>query len=62
MHLKTIQINWREPAKALTKLYPRVLDPEDEDSVEDQGSFFNIFEHADPDADVRRCSMSNSTN
>jgi len=48
----TIQINWKEPAKALTKLYPRVLDPEDEDSVEDQGSFFNIFEHADPDADI----------
>jgi template-activating factor I len=42
------KINWKEPEKALTKVYPRELG-EDEDEIADPGSFFNFFEHsADP--------------
>lgn len=43
-----MKIDWKEPAKALTKLYPRETS-EDEDEIADPGSFFNFFEHqADP--------------
>jgi len=47
-------INWKDPAKALTKLYPRVYDPEDKESIEDHGSFFNIFEHKDNEGDIEQ--------
>jgi len=48
----TCKINWKDSSKALTKLYPRVVDPEDADDVMEYGSFFNLFEHADPEADI----------
>jgi template-activating factor I len=45
---QTMKIDWKEPAKALTKLYPRETS-EDEDEIADPGSFFNFFEHqSDP--------------
>lgn len=47
-----MKINWKDPAKALTKLYPREAG-EDEDEPAEPGSFFNFFEiEADP-YDVR---------
>lgn len=48
----TIKIGWKEPDKTLTQLYPRVTDPDDEESVEDHGSFFNVFEHPDADGEI----------
>jgi len=39
-----IKINWKDPTKALTKLYPRVLDEDDDDIPAESGSFFNFFE------------------
>ncbi len=48
IHLQTVKIDWKEPEKALTKMYPRETG-EDEDEIADPGSFFNFFEHeADP--------------
>lgn len=49
------KINWSDPEKALTKLYPRVDEPHDEedemsgqdDIPAEPGSFFNFFESAD---------------
>eukprot|EP00299_Pterocystis_sp_00344_P005183 c16532_g1_i1.p1 GENE.c16532_g1_i1~~c16532_g1_i1.p1 ORF type:complete len:136 (+),score=17.59 c16532_g1_i1:54-410(+) len=49
---KTCKISWKDPSKALTKLYPRVPDPEDADDVMEYGSFFNLFEHAEPNAEI----------
>jgi len=45
-------INWKDPENALTKQYPRVFDPEDPNVIEDLGSFFNIFEQRDADAEL----------
>jgi len=41
-----IKINWKDPAKNLTKLYPREHGEDDDDDVADAGSFFNFFEEA----------------
>jgi len=38
------KIDWKDEAKNLTKLYPRIVNPEDPDEVEDPGSFFHLFE------------------
>lgn len=46
------KINWKEPEKALTKVYPRELG-EDEDEIADPGSFFNFFEHSADPSEVR---------
>jgi len=47
--LQSIKINWKDPAKALTKLYPRVADEDDDDLPAESGSFFNFFEEkSDP--------------
>jgi template-activating factor I len=40
-----MKINWKSDEKNLTKLYPREMDPEDQDDVAEPGSFFNFFEH-----------------
>jgi len=48
VEISTIKIDWKDPEKALTKVYPREIG-EDEDEIADPGSFFNFFEHrADP--------------
>ncbi|KJA26116.1 hypothetical protein HYPSUDRAFT_181681 [Hypholoma sublateritium FD-334 SS-4] len=48
VQISTVKIDWKEPEKALTKMYPRETG-EDEDEIADPGSFFNFFEHeADP--------------
>ncbi|KAK0208445.1 hypothetical protein DFS33DRAFT_445049 [Desarmillaria ectypa] len=39
-----MKINWKDPARALTKLYPREPGPEPDDDPVDPGSFFNFFE------------------
>lgn len=39
---KACKINWKEPDKALTKVYPSASD---EEELTEPGSFFNIFEH-----------------
>ncbi|KAF5314078.1 hypothetical protein D9611_006764 [Ephemerocybe angulata] len=45
----TIKINWKDDEHNLTKLYPRVLDEDDDDLPAESGSFFNFFEHkSDP--------------
>jgi len=51
-----MKIDWKSPDKALTTLYPRLLDAEggdDEDDEADSGSFFNFFEHEKDITDVR---------
>jgi len=47
-----MKIDWKEDDKALTKLYPREMDPEDEEDVAEPGSFFNFFEHANDPMDI----------
>ncbi|KAH8835919.1 hypothetical protein DL96DRAFT_1694069 [Flagelloscypha sp. PMI_526] len=43
------KINWKDPEQALTKLYPRQLNEDDDDLPAEAGSFFNFFEHeSDP--------------
>ena len=56
-HIQVSSINWKDPENALTKQYPRVFDPEDPNVIEDLGSFFNIFEQKDADAEVRMTSF-----
>lgn len=47
------KIKWKDPSKALTKLYPRVADQDDEDDVPaDAGTFFNWFEVAEDPFDL----------
>lgn len=46
-----MKINWKDPAKALTKLYPREVGDEDDEPAE-PGSFFNFFEIAADPYDV----------
>jgi len=38
------KIEWKDETKNLTKLHPRIVNPEDDDEVEEPGSFFHIFE------------------
>lgn len=47
-----MKIDWKDADKALTKLYPREVDPEDEDDVAEPGSFFNFFEQENDPMDV----------
>ncbi|KAF8750107.1 Nucleosome assembly protein (NAP) [Rhizoctonia solani] len=42
---QSIKINWKDDAHNLTKLSPRIVNPEDPEDVEEIGSFFNWFEH-----------------
>ncbi|KAF8736741.1 hypothetical protein AX14_014064 [Amanita brunnescens Koide BX004] len=37
-----VNVNWRDPKKALTTLYPRLVDDQE---MTEFGSFFNFFEH-----------------
>jgi template-activating factor I len=46
----TQQIQWKDPAKALTKTNPRVMEEGGED-IDELGSFFNIFELKDEEED-----------
>jgi template-activating factor I len=46
-----MQIQWKEPSKALTKLHPRERDQEEEDII-DFGSFFTFFEVENDPAEV----------
>ncbi|KAF8898431.1 hypothetical protein BD779DRAFT_1483917 [Infundibulicybe gibba] len=39
------KINWKDPEKALTKLYPREAGEDEDDIPAEMGSFFNFFEH-----------------
>lgn len=47
-----MKIDWKDPANALTKLYPRILDDEDDEDAIDGGSFFNFFEHEKDVTDI----------
>ncbi|KAF9481725.1 hypothetical protein BDN70DRAFT_876050 [Pholiota conissans] len=48
VQISSMKIDWKDPEKALTKVYPREHG-QDEDEIAEPGSFFNIFEHeADP--------------
>lgn len=38
------KIEWKDETKNLTKLYPRIHNPEDADEIEETGSFFHLFE------------------
>ena len=51
---QAININWKDPEKALTKMYPRVEegDAEESDLPIETGSFFNFFELASDPCDV----------
>ena len=44
-------MNWKDATKALTKLYPRLVD--DEEDITEFGSFFNFFEHEADTLEVR---------
>jgi template-activating factor I len=44
VNTQAIKINWKDDAHNLTKLSPRVVNPEDPNDVEELGSFFNWFE------------------
>ncbi|KAF8168251.1 hypothetical protein B0H34DRAFT_52839 [Crassisporium funariophilum] len=49
VEMSATKINWKEPEKALTKVYPREAGEDEDDMPADPGSFFNFFEHsADP--------------
>jgi len=43
----SMKIDWKEPAKALTKLYPREKGEDNDDDPAESGSFFNYFEFDD---------------
>jgi template-activating factor I len=44
-----MNINWKDPSKALTHLHPRTNGDDENDLPADPGSFFNFFEvEADP--------------
>lgn len=48
-------ISWKDPAKALTKLYPAQGggdNDDDDDDATDTGSFFNFFETTDDPLEV----------
>ncbi|KAM6497982.1 hypothetical protein JOM56_005930 [Amanita muscaria] len=47
-----MKISWKEPEKALTKLYPAVPADEEEDVPTEPGSFFNFFERDSDDTQV----------
>jgi len=49
---QAIKINWKDDAHNLTKLFPRVVSPEDADDIEEFGSFFNFFEHGVDDREI----------
>jgi len=46
------KINWTDPEKALTKLYPRKAGEDADDMPADPGSFFNFFEHSNDPMEV----------
>ncbi|TFK41303.1 hypothetical protein BDQ12DRAFT_679231 [Crucibulum laeve] len=49
----TTKINWKDAEKALTKLYPRKMDEDDEeDTLAEPGSFFNFFESSTDPSDL----------
>ncbi|KAI0786099.1 hypothetical protein C8Q75DRAFT_774066 [Abortiporus biennis] len=48
---KAFKIDWKDESKNLTKLYPRVIDEED-DMPSDSGSIFNFFETGDDQFDI----------
>jgi len=39
-----IKINWKDADKALTKVYPRVTEEDEDEDPSEPGSFFNFFE------------------
>ncbi|KAF9056680.1 hypothetical protein BJ165DRAFT_1435570 [Panaeolus papilionaceus] len=45
-------INWKDAEKALTKLYPRDINEDDQDDIADPGSFFNFFEQKSEPEDI----------
>ena len=50
---QAVKIDWKDESKNLTKLHPRVADPDgDDDLPAEGGSFFNFFEIADDPFDV----------
>lgn len=49
--MQATKIDWKDEAKNLTKLHPRVTD-EDDDLPSEGGSFFNFFEVAQDPFDV----------
>ncbi|KIY67442.1 hypothetical protein CYLTODRAFT_422549 [Cylindrobasidium torrendii FP15055 ss-10] len=56
-HVKagSIKIDWKDPAKALTKLYPRESAEGDDEDPAEPGSFFNFFEHESDPFDLGLC-------
>ncbi|KAF9023438.1 hypothetical protein BDZ89DRAFT_1102710 [Hymenopellis radicata] len=46
------KIDWKDPAKALTKLYPREMGEGDDEEPAEPGSFFNLFEIKDDPYDI----------
>ncbi|KAF7784702.1 hypothetical protein Agabi119p4_867 [Agaricus bisporus var. burnettii] len=45
-------IDWKNAEKHLTKLYPRVMDTEEDDQISEPGSFFHFFEQETDPMDV----------
>lgn len=50
--MQHMKIDWKSDDKNLTKLYPREIDPDDESSIAEPGSFFNFFEQESDPMDV----------
>ncbi|KAJ7293202.1 hypothetical protein C8J57DRAFT_1268395 [Mycena rebaudengoi] len=46
------KINWKEPEKALTKLYPGEPGEDEDDMLVDAGSFFNLFEKGPDESEL----------
>ncbi|KAJ6501667.1 hypothetical protein C8R47DRAFT_1108264 [Mycena vitilis] len=46
------KIDWKDPANALTKLYPGEAGEDEDDISVDAGSFFNFFEKAEDGAEL----------
>lgn len=51
--LQACKVEWKDEAKNLTKLHPRVLDDDGDDIPAEGGSFFNFFEMGSDPFEVR---------
>ncbi|KDN35125.1 hypothetical protein RSAG8_11858, partial [Rhizoctonia solani AG-8 WAC10335] len=49
---QAIKIHWKDDAHNLTKLSPRIVNPDDPTDIEELGSFFNWFEHGRDISDI----------
>lgn len=52
-YIQPTKIDWKDGSKNLTKLHPRVTNPENPEDIEEHGSFFHLFESDKVTREVR---------